>query len=160
MQLNDFKEGSRTQRVNRIASLYGKDKIEAILTHPRLYWNKAKARIWTGGGRLQLPTAPYPKRAPKHKVLKPEDLVKYKQQNEFSFSMECNLAAVHSLSPEKFLAALELGGMPMPSVAVTRLDRPYSWSGAGNIMLVGGPRWVRGRMPSSVACASVMVQLR
>lgn len=80
VQLNGLKEGSRTQRVNRIASLYGKDKIEAILTHPRLYWNKAKARIWTGGGRLQLPTAPYPKRAPKHKVLKPEDLVKYKSE--------------------------------------------------------------------------------
>ncbi len=24
--------------------------------------------------------------------------------------MECNLAAVHSLSPERFLGALELGG--------------------------------------------------
>lgn len=88
------------------------------------------------------------------------DLVKYKSENNLSFSMERNLAAVHSLSPEKFLAALELGGMPMPSVAVTRLDRPYRWGGAGNIMLVGVPRWVRGRMPSSVACASVMVQLR
>ena len=41
-----------------------------------------------------------------------------------------NLAAVHSLSPEKFLAAVELGGMPMPSVAITRLDRPYEWGGA------------------------------
>ena len=35
--------------------------------------------------------------------------------------MERNLAAVHSLSPVKFQNALEQGGMPMPSVAVTRL---------------------------------------
>lgn len=58
--------------------------------------------------------------------------------------MDRNLAAVHSLSPERFLGALELGGMPMPSVAITRLDKPYSWGGAGNIMLIrtagdGGP---------------------
>lgn len=59
-----------------------------------------------------------------------------------NFSVTRNLAAVHSLSPEKFLAALELGGMPMPSVAVTRLDRPYGWGGAGNIMLVGRPAMV------------------
>ncbi len=34
------------------------------------------------------------------------------------------------------------GGMPMPSVAVTRLDKPYSWGGAGNIMLIGRPAMV------------------
>lgn len=61
-----------------------------------------------------------------------------------------NLAAVHSLSAEKFLAALELGGMPMPSVAVTHLDRPYEWGGAGAINLIGKPEMVDPRKGTEV----------
>lgn len=61
----------------------------------------------------------------------------------FGFSVtKRNLAAVHSLSPEKFLSALELGGMPMPSVAVTRLDKPYGWGGGNNLYLIGRPELV------------------
>ena len=71
----------------------------------------------------------------------------------FSIGEERNLAAVHSLSPEKFLAALELGGMPMPSVAVTRLDRPYSWGGADAINLVGRPEMVDPRNGAEVFTA-------
>ena len=63
-----------------------------------------------------------------------------------------NLAAVHTLSAEKFLAAVELGGMPMPSVAVARLDRPYEWGGAGAINLIGKRRWwTRGRVRMCLA---------
>ena len=64
-----------------------------------------------------------------------------------------NLAAVHSLSAEKFLSAVELGGMPMPSVAVTRLDRPYEWGGNGNIYLVGKPEMVDPRKGTTVHSA-------
>ncbi|MGN0821000.1 MAG: hypothetical protein ACI4OX_04390, partial [Akkermansia sp.] len=67
-----------------------------------------------------------------------------------SYNMEKNLAAVHSLSPEKFLAAVELGGMPMPSVAITRLDRPYEWGGAGAINLIGRPEMVDPKKRSKV----------
>ncbi len=67
-----------------------------------------------------------------------------------SFNMERNLAAVHSLSPEKFLAAVELGGMPMPSVAITRLDRPYEWGGEGAINLIGKPEMVDPKKRSKV----------
>ena len=74
-----------------------------------------------------------------------------KQTRNFSASLTGgkNLAAVHTLSAEKFLAAVELGGMPMPSVAVTRLVRPYEWGGAGAINLIGKPEMVdprKGRM--------------
>lgn len=72
---------------------------------------------------------------------------------DISMSMERNLAAVHTLSPEKFLSALELGGMPMPSVAVTRLDKPYGWGGAGNIMLVGRPAMVDPKKGTEVYSA-------
>ena len=64
-----------------------------------------------------------------------------------------NLAAVHSLSAENFLAAVELGGMPMPSVAVTRLDKPYEWGGAGAINLIGKPEMVDPRKGADVYSA-------
>ena len=87
VQLNALREGSRVLKVNRIVSLYGKEHITNLLNHPCLYWDKAKARIWTGGGGLQSSTAPYPKRASGRKILKPADLVKYKEQHGMSFSM-------------------------------------------------------------------------
>lgn len=57
---------------------------------------------------------------------------------DITFSLS-NLAALHSLSPERLLAADKLGGLPLPSLAVTRLDRPYTWNGDDNIYLVGSP---------------------
>jgi len=87
VQLNAVKSGTRNQQVNRIASLYGKEQINRLLGHQRLYWNKAKARFWTGGKGLQSPVAPYPKRASARRVLKPDDLVKYKMQSGLSFSL-------------------------------------------------------------------------
>ena len=61
---------------------------------------------------------------------------------DISFSVR-NLAAVHTLSVEKFLAAGKMGGMPLPSVAVTRLDRPYDMvDGWDAIVLVGRPEMV------------------
>lgn len=128
--------------VSKIASAYGKNHIRTIINkHKILYWNDQKGKVMLNDYRLQLPQAVAHDLSTGN-IWDFNDLVKYKQQNKFSFSMERNLAAVHSLSAEKFLGALELGGMPLPSVAVTRLDKPYSWGGAGNIMLVGRPAMV------------------
>ena len=93
VQLNALREGSRVLKVNRIVSLYGKEHITNLLGHPCLYWDKAKARIWTGGGGLQSSTAPYPKRASGRKILKPADLVKYKKERNLSFSLTGAAAA-------------------------------------------------------------------
>ena len=61
---------------------------------------------------------------------------------DFSASVR-NLAAVHTLSVDKFLAAGKMGGMPLPSVAVTRLDRPYRWGNEDkDVTLVGRPEMV------------------
>lgn len=87
IQLNTGGTRTPNAKVNRIASLYGKENIRATLTHPRLYWNKAKARVWVGNPRLQLPRTTLPNRASGRKVLKPEDLVKYKNQYELDFSI-------------------------------------------------------------------------
>lgn len=68
--------------------------------------------------------------------------------------MELNLAAVHTLSPEKFLSALELGGMPMPSVAVTRIEQAdvVAWTVASGIVMshVNGPDGAGGMPVSKV----------
>ena len=72
-----------------------------------------------------------------------EDVV-WEQDGEFSASVR-NLAAVHTLSVENFLKqAKEWGGMPLPSVAITRMDRPYDWEVDHEpmVMLVGRPEMV------------------
>ncbi len=91
------------------------------------------------------------------KILEKDGALVFQQKQEekvnlasYSVTGGKNLAAVHSLSAEKFLAAVELGGMPMPSVAVTRLDRPYEWGGAGAINLIGKPEMVDPRKKSKV----------
>lgn len=57
---------------------------------------------------------------------------------DITFSVS-NLAAVHSLGTEKLAVADKLGGLPLPSLAVTRLDRPYTWGDDDNVYLVGSP---------------------
>ena len=95
----------------------GRERIDNQLYHPCLYWDKAKARIWTGGGGLQSPTAPYPKRASGRRIQTPEDLVKYKEENNLSFSMEkASLKALNVLRTRADVGeeALELR-IPMSS---------------------------------------------
>lgn len=58
--------------------------------------------------------------------------------SDITFSLS-NLAAVHSLDTEKLAAADKLGGLPLPSLAVTRLDKPYTWGDDDNVYLVGSP---------------------
>lgn len=63
----------------------------------------------------------------------------------FSASMERraevkNLGAVHILPAYSLEQADRLGGMPVPSVAITRLDRPYQWGDTEEMVtLVGSP---------------------
>lgn len=92
---------SRAIKVNRITSLYGKENIKALLGHPMLYWDKAKARAWTGERRLQLPGRPYPNAGYKGTILKPADLVKWKEKNgwdESAFSVRDAGAELGTLS--------------------------------------------------------------
>lgn len=57
---------------------YGKEKIGALLNHPMMYWDKAKARPWINNYRLQLPAPIQPRRASGRRIQTPADLVKYK----------------------------------------------------------------------------------
>lgn len=87
IQLDTGASKRKSAKVNRIASLYGKENIRATLTHPRLYWNKAKARVWMYNHRLQLPLTTIQTAGSGRMVLKPEDLVKYKKLYNLDFSI-------------------------------------------------------------------------
>ncbi len=87
VQLEVVQGSSQYIKVNRIASLYGKEKIEQLVKHPMLYVNTAKAHKWLVDGGLQLPTVPNLIAGSKKRVLTPTDLVKYKFANGLSFSL-------------------------------------------------------------------------
>lgn len=51
-----------------------------------------------------------------------------------------NLAAVHSIPVDTMLdVEKKLGGLPKPSIAITRLDKPYSWGYSERVYLIGKP---------------------
>ncbi len=83
----DVASGSKYINVNRIASLYGKEKIEQLVKHPMLYVNTPKAHNWMVARGLQLPTRPNLIAGSNDKILTPEDLVKYKIEKGLSFSL-------------------------------------------------------------------------
>ena len=58
-----------------------------------------------------------------------------------NFSVTRNLAAVHSIPLDTMLQVEKtLGGLAKPSIAITRLDKPYSWGGTPDrVYLVGSP---------------------
>lgn len=86
-------------KVHRIVSLYGKERVKQLLTHPMRYWNEEKARAWLENGGLQLPTANQLKAGTGGKVLTPADLVKYKNQHNLNFSQQdMEMASAHALA--------------------------------------------------------------
>lgn len=56
---------------------------------------------------------------------------------DITFSVR-NLASMHTLHPDNLKKAAKLGGIPLPSVAVSRLDQPYAWGGESGITLIAG----------------------
>ena len=83
----DVASGSKYINVNRIASLYGKEKIEQLVKHPMLYVNTPKAHNRMVARGLQLPTRPNLIAGSDGKILTPEDLVKYTIATGQSFSL-------------------------------------------------------------------------
>ena len=60
---------------------------------------------------------------------------------DITFSVsDRNLAAVHSIPLDTMLdLEKKLGGLPKPSIAITRLDKPYSWGHSERVYLIGKP---------------------
>lgn len=73
--------------VNRIRSLYGKDNARSLLNAPLRYFDIKKARPWLTANGLQLPYAVPSKDRRKQKILRPDDVVNWKLNNNVTFSI-------------------------------------------------------------------------
>ncbi len=57
---------------------------------------------------------------------------------DISFSVR-NLVSAHTLDVSRLKESAKLGGMPLPSIAVTRIDKPYAWgSPSSSLTLIAG----------------------
>lgn len=70
------------------------------------------------------------------KVSQPDEEVKKKFSLREPVEHTKNLVALHNLTEEKLAKTLELGGFPMPSIAITKADIPHT--NFGDITLVFG----------------------
>ena len=120
--------------VNRISSVYGKENItnfvKAQTANGNLkYMDKNKSQNWSTSRGLQLPKL-VQSNPDNNNILQKSDIVNtystQNSENDASFSLSepeeetKNLIAVHNLSAEKLEGTLELGGFPMPSIAVAK----------------------------------------
>ncbi|MDO4752285.1 MAG: hypothetical protein Q4A24_09290 [Akkermansia sp.] len=71
-------------RVNRIASIYGKEDLEGYVTHKLLYADKERTRNWMVNRGLQLSTVDQFLAGSDTIVQTPADLVKYKEEKNLS----------------------------------------------------------------------------
>ena len=79
-------------------------------------------------------------RSSKHSIRNPGEKVNKKFSMREPFERTKNLVALHNLSADKLRKALELGGFPMPSIAVTKADIPHT--NFGEVTLVFGSKTI------------------
>ena len=83
------------------------------------------------GRSIKLDTIPT-----KHSVSQSEPVVNSKFSMSKTVEETKDLVALHNLTAEKLLKSLELGGLPMPSIAITKADIPHD--NFGEITLIMG----------------------
>ena len=140
-----------------VTSAYGKKNIQGLLNRDEILYidpNKNRTNTWLAVNRLQLPL-----RITKYGSIaslrysdgnvksvsvengRTEEPVKKTTRFQLASPMEVNgekeLIAVHNLTEENLREALDLGGMPSPSIAVVRAREGHSKYGP--ISLVFGP---------------------
>ncbi|MDO4410713.1 MAG: hypothetical protein Q4C05_05470 [Akkermansia sp.] len=76
VKLNTMAKGKGRVRVNRIISLYGKEKLGELLKHKILYADIERARAWLLGRGVQFPTALHQSTSSRGSIKTREDLVK------------------------------------------------------------------------------------
>ena len=140
-----------------VTSAYGKKNIQGLLNRDEILYidpNKNRTNTWLAVNRLQLPL-----RITKYGSIaslrysdgnvksvsvengRTEEPVKKTTRFQLASPVEVNgekeLVAVHNLTEENLREALELGGMPSPSIAVVKAREGHSQYGP--ISLVYGP---------------------
>ena len=134
--------------VSKIASAYGKNKINTILDkHKILYWNDQKGKVMLNDYRLQLPQAVAHDLSTGN-IWDFNDLVKYKQQNNFSFSVTRNLAAVSPEMDARYMEAVKRGDMDAAQRMVNDVARMRGYMPDSDYQ---GSECFNGTAPSSNA---------
>ena len=134
--------------VSKIASAYGKNRIKTILdTHKILYWNDQKGKVMLNNYRLQLPQAIQHDLSTGN-IWNFNDLVKYKQQNQFGFSVTSNLAAVTPAMDARYMDAVKRGDMDAAQRMVNDVARMRGYMPDSDYQ---GSECFNGAAPSSNA---------
>ena len=147
MELEHMSDG---YKVNRMTSTYG--KTDRKTGEPSYEWfkkqleagnleyvNRKKATDWIS---TEQPDWLIPKEKVDNLLSAPnvaneEDLVKLKSENltYYQTAADKDLVAYHNVSTGKLREAIKLGGLPMPSLAITKRDIPFG--DFGEITLIG-----------------------
>lgn len=147
MELEHMSDG---YKVNRMTSTYG--KTDRKTGEPSYEWfkkqleagnleyaNRKKATDWIS---TEQPDWLIPKEKVDNLLSAPnvaneEDLVKLKSENPtyYQTAAEKDLVVYHNVSTGKLREAIKLGGLPMPSFAITKRDIPFG--DFGEITLIG-----------------------
>ena len=136
--------------VNQITSAYGKtDKktrrtsfawFQKQLQEGKLeYANRKKATDWISSEQPHwlIPKEKVDNLLSAPNVANEEDLVKLKSENPtyYQTAADKDLVVYHNVSTGKLREAIKLGGLPMPSLAITKRDIPFG--DFGEITLIG-----------------------
>lgn len=147
MELEHMSDG---YKVNRMTSTYG--KTDRKTGEPSYEWfkkqleagnleyvNRKKATDWIS---TEQPDWLIPKEKVDNLLSAPnvaneEDLVKLKSENPtyYQSAADKDLVVYHNVSAGKLREAIKLGGLPMPSLAITKRDIPFG--DFGEITLIG-----------------------
>ena len=147
MELERMSDG---YKVNRMTSTYG--KTDRKTGEPSYEWfkkqleagnleyvNRKKATDWIS---TEQPDWLIPKEKVDNLLSAPnvaneEDLVKLKSENPtyYQTAADKDLVVYHNVSTGKLREAIKLGGLPMPSLAITKRDIPFG--DFGEITLIG-----------------------
>lgn len=147
MELEHMSDG---YKVNRMTSTYG--KTDRKTGEPSYEWfkkqleagnleyvNRKKATDWIS---TEQPDWLIPKEKVDNLLSAPnvaneEDLVKLKSENPtyYQTAADKDLITYHNVSTGKLREAIKLGGLPMPSLAITKRDIPFG--DFGEITLIG-----------------------
>ena len=136
--------------INRIASAYGKTKKKSknpsyewfnsqLDEENLLYVNRKKAinEILQRSPNWPMPEEKVDNLLSAPNVANEEDLVKLKSENPtyYQTAADKDLVVYHNVSAGKLREAIKLGGLPMPSLAITKRDIPFG--DFGEITLIG-----------------------
>lgn len=140
----------RNYEINRIASAYGKTRKKSKIPSYEwfigqlnegnlLYVNRKKAinEIPQRSPNWPMPEEKVDNLLSAPNVANEEDLVKLKSENPtyYQTAADKDLVVYHNVSAGKLREAIKLGGLPMPSLAITKRDIPFG--DFGEIMLIG-----------------------